>query len=73
MISSMEKMKMARDKKQTKKFVISVEGDNSEKLYFQHLQKLINNYDHKIFNVNFTIKKMQSQFNGKKNRIQRLR
>ena len=64
---------MARDKKQTKKFVISVEGDNSEKLYFQHLQKLINNYDHKIFNVNFTIKKMQSQFNGKKNRIQRLR
>ena len=73
MISSMEKMKMARDKKQTKKFVISVEGDNSEKLYCQHLQKLINNYDHKIFNVNFTIKKMQSQFNGKKNRIQRLR
>lgn len=57
MISSMEKMNMARDKKQTKKFVISVEGDNSEKLYFQHLQKLINNYDHKIFNVNFMIKK----------------
>ena len=48
---------MAKDKKQTKNFVISVEGDNSEKLYFKHLQKLINNYDNKNFNVNFIIKK----------------
>ena len=38
-------------KKESRQFNISVEGINCEKLYFEHLAKLINNSDRSTYNL----------------------
>ena len=43
-------------KKEHRKFFISVEGENCETQYFEHLQKLINQCPESKYNVNFVIK-----------------
>ena len=43
-------------RKESRKFFISVEGENCEKQYFEHLQKLINACPESKYNVNFVIK-----------------
>lgn len=47
---------MKKTRKESRKFYLSVEGVNCEKLYFQHLQKLINSFDESRYNVSFDIK-----------------
>ena len=43
-------------KKENRKFYISVEGENCEKQYFEHLQKLIHHCPESRYNVDFVIK-----------------
>ena len=45
-------------KKQSMLFFISVEGINCEKMYFEHLAKLINNSD-SVYKIKINVKKMQ--------------
>lgn len=47
---------MKKVRKESRKFYLSVEGINCEKLYFQHLQKLINSSPESAYNVSFDIK-----------------
>ena len=44
------------DRKERRKFFISVEGESCEKQYFEHLQRLINTCPKSKYNVNFVIK-----------------
>jgi hypothetical protein len=45
-------------KKESRQFNISVEGINCEKLYFEHLAKLINNSDRSTYNLKVDPRKM---------------
>ena len=46
------------NKKESRLFHISVEGINCEKLYFEHLAKLINNSDRNTYNLKIAPRKM---------------
>lgn len=44
-------------KKESRQFNISVEGVNCEKMYFEHLSKLINSSDRSTYNLKVSPKK----------------
>ena len=48
---------MAHNRKEARKINISVEGDVCEKLYFEHLAKLINTSEENKYNVKINCKK----------------
>lgn len=47
---------MSKSRKESRQFYLSVEGINCEKLYFEHLKKLINSCEESRFKVQFDIK-----------------
>lgn len=46
------------NRKESRQFNISVEGINCEKMYFEHLAKLINRSDRNTYNLKVDPKKM---------------
>ena len=54
-------------KKESRQFNISVEGINCEKLYFEHLAKLINNSDRSTYNLKVDPRKMSPMEYAKRN------
>ena len=54
-------------KKESRQFNISVEGINCEKMYFEHLSKLINNSDRSTYNLKIAPKKMSPLEYAKRN------
>lgn len=55
------------NKKESLKFYISVEGNVTEKLYFEHLKLLINSNQNSIYNLTLNCKKNKSPKNFIKN------
>lgn len=55
------------NKKESRLFHISVEGINCEKLYFEHLAKLINNSDRNTYNLKIAPRKMSPMEYAKRN------
>ena len=55
------------DKKESRHFNISVEGENCEKMYFEHLAKLINNSDRSTYNLKVAPRKMSPYEYAKRN------
>lgn len=48
---------MAKDRKESRQFNISVEGINCEKMYFEHLAKLINESGNNNLSVHFMLER----------------
>ena len=54
-------------RKESRQFYISVEGINCEKLYFEHLMRLINNSDRSTYNLKVAPRKMNPMEYAKRN------
>ena len=54
-------------KKESRQFNISVEGTNCEKMYFEHLSKLINSSDRSTYNLKVSPRKMSPLEYAKRN------
>ena len=54
-------------KKESRQFNISVEGINCEKMYFEHLAKLINSSDRNTYNLKVDPRKMSPMEYAKRN------
>ena len=54
-------------KKESRQFNISVEGINCEKMYFEHLAKLINTSDKSTYNLKIAPRKMSPLEYAKRN------
>ena len=54
-------------KKESRQFNISVEGINCEKMYFEHLAKLINSSDRNTYNLKVDPRKMSPLEYAKRN------
>ena len=58
---------MSSGRKESRQINISVEGKNCEKLYFDHLAKLINTSEHNMYNVKMNCKKLSPEQFAKRN------
>lgn len=58
---------MKKDRKESRQFNISVEGINCERMYFEHLSKLINQSNRNRYNVKINSRKISPEQFAKRN------